>query len=88
MPAIPGGHPAGDALRRVVQNDSPCRFVNLGFGSSLPPKFPNKKGLEPVVRGLFLFGNLVGARGFEPPTTCTPCRYATRLRYAPFGRCI
>ena len=26
---------------------------------------------------------LVGARGFEPPTTCTPCRYATRLRYAP-----
>src|SRR6185369_12626445 len=30
----------------------------------------------------FLFC-LVGARGFEPPTTCTPCRYATRLRYAP-----
>src|ERR1700731_4350377 len=27
--------------------------------------------------------SLVGARGFEPPTTCTPCRYATRLRYAP-----
>ena len=26
---------------------------------------------------------LVGARGFEPPTPCTPCRYATRLRYAP-----
>ena len=26
---------------------------------------------------------LVGARGFEPPTTCTPCRCATRLRYAP-----
>ena len=26
---------------------------------------------------------MVGARGFEPPTTCTPCRYATRLRYAP-----
>lgn len=29
------------------------------------------------------FSILVGARGFEPPTTCTPCRYATRLRYAP-----
>ncbi len=29
------------------------------------------------------FIKLVGARGFEPPTTCTPCRYATRLRYAP-----
>ena len=26
---------------------------------------------------------MVGARGFEPPTTCTPCMYATRLRYAP-----
>ena len=26
---------------------------------------------------------MVGARGFEPPTTCTPCKYATRLRYAP-----
>jgi hypothetical protein len=31
---------------------------------------------------------LVGARGFEPPTTCTPCRYATRLRYAPTARII
>ena len=30
-----------------------------------------------------LYDLLVGARGFEPPTTCTPCRYATRLRYAP-----
>src|SRR5258706_13562920 len=28
-------------------------------------------------------GLLVGARGFEPPTPCTPCRCATRLRYAP-----
>ena len=26
---------------------------------------------------------MVGARGFEPPTTGTPCRCATRLRYAP-----
>ncbi len=26
---------------------------------------------------------LVGARGFEPPTTSTPRRCATRLRYAP-----
>jgi hypothetical protein len=25
----------------------------------------------------------VGADGFEPSTTCTPCRCATRLRYAP-----
>src|SRR5262249_59616048 len=26
---------------------------------------------------------LVGAKGFEPSTPCTPCRCATRLRYAP-----
>ncbi len=26
---------------------------------------------------------MVGARGFEPPTTSTPRRCATRLRYAP-----
>ena len=32
--------------------------------------------------------DLVGARGFEPPTTCTPCKYATRLRYAPKARII
>ena len=27
--------------------------------------------------------NVVGARRFELPTPCTPCRCATRLRYAP-----
>ncbi len=26
---------------------------------------------------------LVGVRGFEPPTTATPLRCATRLRYTP-----
>src|SRR2546426_3423657 len=26
---------------------------------------------------------MVGAARFELATTCTPCRYATRLRYAP-----
>ena len=29
---------------------------------------------------------LVGARGFEPPTPCTPCKCATRLRHAPFHK--
>ncbi len=33
-------------------------------------------------RGNSLKG-LVGAARFELATTCTPCRYATRLRYAP-----
>lgn len=26
---------------------------------------------------------LIGTAGFEPATTCTPCKCATRLRYAP-----
>ena len=30
-----------------------------------------------------LLEDLVGARRFELPTPCTPCRCATRLRYAP-----
>ena len=30
---------------------------------------------------------LVGARGFEPPTPCTPCKCATRLRHAPTLGC-
>lgn len=29
---------------------------------------------------------MVGVRGFEPPTTGTPCRCATRLRYTPKAR--
>ena len=32
---------------------------------------------------LFDYESMVGARGFEPPTTCTPYRCATWLRYAP-----
>src|SRR5215831_14219337 len=30
-------------------------------------------------------GKMVGATGFEPATTCPPCKCATRLRYAPTG---
>ena len=37
----------------------------------------------------FLLSNqLVGAVRFELTTTGTPCRYATRLRYAPWGEII
>jgi hypothetical protein len=31
----------------------------------------------------FVLTLMVGAKGFEPSTPCTPCRCATRLRYAP-----
>ncbi len=40
------------------------------------PSFPTTSGGEVLIY-------LVGVRGFEPPTTGTPCRCATRLRYTP-----
>ena len=30
--------------------------------------------------------DLVGARGFEPPTSCSQSRRAARLRYAPISK--
>jgi hypothetical protein len=38
-----------------------------------------KKPLVHVDEGFFM----VGATGFEPATSCTPCKRATELRYAP-----
>lgn len=38
---------------------------------------------EAVQTELPLFLDLVGAAGFELATPCTPCKCATRLRYAP-----
>ena len=35
---------------------------------------------------MILFGELVGARGFEPRTSCAQGRRATRLRYAPTSK--
>ena len=32
--------------------------------------------------------NMVGTARFELATPCTPCKCATRLRYAPFARII
>gem|GEM_PF-6606508 len=32
--------------------------------------------------------DMVGARGFEPPTLCSQSRCATRLRYAPIFKFI
>ncbi len=43
-------------------------------------KLKKKKAYENV--SLF---NLVGTAGFELATPCTPCKCATRLRYAPKG---
>ncbi len=36
---------------------------------------------KPALRQVFFY--LVGTRGFEPPTSCTPCKRSTRLNYVP-----
>lgn len=46
---------------------------------TISPK--NKKGL--TVKHSKSLNLLVGTEGFEPSTPCTPCKCATRLRYAP-----
>src|SRR5699024_11616244 len=50
-----------------------------------PPRGPRSRfdGLSSRNRLSYFRQDLVGVRGFEPPTTCTPCRCATRLRYTP-----
>ena len=36
-----------------------------------------------LLKSAELLRNLVGMRGFEPPTTCTPCRYASQAALHP-----
>ena len=55
------------AAKNYLPNDLPARPETKKASSKAGPSL----------------NSLVGARGFEPPTTCTPCTYATRLRYAP-----
>jgi hypothetical protein len=44
---------------------------------------PESRRRSPYVIAFSGFFELVGARGFEPPTPCSRSRCATRLRYAP-----
>ena len=57
--------------------------MTIGLRPLLPTtnaSCPDKKNKRrPNGRLVFL----VGARGFEPPTSCSRSRHATRLRYAP-----
>ena len=46
-----------------------------------PENEKGRMGFRPSLSNLLNL--LVGVRGFEPPTTCTPYRCATRLRYTP-----
>ena len=65
--------------KRVVQ---PSNFATRLLPESTVPKL---KGPDSRVsaenQGLLV----VGVTGFEPATTCTPSKCATRLRYTPIG---
>ena len=69
--------PPGDGVP-----DWPCKQESRRAGSTPPARLTGRDG-APIrvrrVRGI----RVVGARRFELPTPCTPCRCATRLRYAP-----
>ena len=67
------------------QPDSPCLVVCSGTvstysGGHIPPPVPCAFKLAPAGH----VASLVGARGFEPPTSCSQSRRATGLRYAPW----
>jgi len=63
-----------------VNGDSIGRTApELRNGATTEKKDPGVGGNRQELRGL----TMVGATGFEPATTCTPSKCATRLRYAP-----
>ena len=66
-----------DEKRKVLK----LLYSNL-FMQRKNPLFFNKKasGEHPLRR---LSSCVVGTRGFEPPTSCTPCMRSTRLNYVP-----
>jgi len=55
-------------------------------GPSKPSILPTKRTqwkIQGVVIQVKLLKRMVGAEGFEPPTSCSQSRRATRLRHAP-----
>ena len=78
-----------ETLERVLTFEPPktrapkrAHGAHMGRGTdarkSKPPSLPVSRGTTGA--------SVVGATGFEPATTCTPSKCATRLRYAPVLR--
>ncbi len=62
-----------------------CRPFWLGRNGGIrtrDPLHPMQVRYQAALRSVFL----VGTAGFELATPCTPCKCATRLRYAPKER--
>ncbi len=71
--SAPGTASVACSLAKPVMYGRVCNGVGLRAGRRLRPQIGTGR-------------KLVGARGFEPPTPCTPCKCATRLRHAPTER--
>ena len=70
---------------------SRLRFFSIDGHQSIPTRTSvvfvfqalRFRGFQNLKNRTGLFGKVVGARGFEPRTSCAQGRRATRLRYAP-----
>ncbi len=67
--------PAVPASRLLLVVEPACRCFVSTASAAFKTKKTSRKGRS------FCF--MVGMTGFEPATTCTPCKCATRLRYIP-----
>jgi hypothetical protein len=71
-----------------IQKDSPHDAAVLALRDSAVDLAARSGNLDPRVYLTQILNTrkeLVGARRFELPTPCTPCKCATRLRHAPTG---
>ena len=63
------------------------RLFGAPGGTRTPdPRLRRPLLYPPELPGLFVsLGKMVGVEGFEPPTSCSQSRRATRLRYTPLS---
>ena len=66
-----------DDMREALSRTFAANLLPTGSMPKVEAPGPSRSTEED--RGL----RMVGATGFEPATTCTPSKCATRLRYAP-----
>ena len=79
--AMRGGTLCGE---RLIGPNHPKLCQEVRQGMILEPQ--RRKDLEPFDTKSLI--HLVGVKGFEPSTPCTPCKCATRLRHTPIEPAI